>query len=92
MIDRDEIIKLAGLSKLTLSDDEIETLTADMQSIVSFADKICNVNFYDADGICAENLQPLRDDKVTASYSQETILKNAPTSENGFFKLPRRGE
>ena len=40
MVEREEVIKLAKLSKLNLSDEVIDKLTAEMQSIISFADMI----------------------------------------------------
>ena len=92
MVEREEVIKLAKLSKLTLSDEEIDRLTVDMQSIVSFADMISKAEFDESDGISIENPQPLREDLVVQSYPRELILKNAPTAEDGFFKLPRRSE
>lgn len=92
MVEREEIIKLAKLSKLTLSEAEIDKLTEDMQSIVSFADMISKAEFDETDGISIENPQPLREDVVVESYPRELILKNAPTPDDGFFKLPRRSE
>lgn len=92
MVERDEVIKLAKLSKLTLSESEIDRLTVDMQSIVSFADMISKAEFDETDGISIENPQPLREDIVVESYPRGLILKNAPTAEDGFFKLPRRSE
>ena len=92
MVEREEVVKLAKLSKLTLSDEEIDRLTGDMQAIVSFADMISKAKYEEADGISANDLPPLREDVVKASYDREDILKNAPTPEDGYFKLPRRNE
>lgn len=92
MVERDEVVKLAKLSKLTLSDKEIDALTVDMQSIVSFADMISKAKYDEPNGIYAENLAPLREDDVIPSYDREDILKNAPTAEDGYFKLPRRSD
>lgn len=92
MVERDEVVKLAKLSKLTLSDEEIDILTVDMQSIVSFADMISKSKYEEPNGIYAKDVAPLREDVVITSYDREDILKNAPTAEDGYFKLPRRSE
>ena len=92
VVEREEVVKLAKLSKLTLSDEEIDRLTGDMQSIVSFADMISKAKYEEPDGISANDLPQLREDVVRASYDREDILKSAPTSEDGYFKLPRRNE
>lgn len=90
MIEKEEVKKLAKLSKLSFTEEEIEKLTVDMQSIVSFADMISKAEFAQKEGIAPDSLQPLREDTVIPSYPREEILKNAPTPEEGFFKLPRR--
>ena len=46
MVDKEEIMKIAILSKLFVADDEIEQLTEDMARIISFMQ---NVRFL---GIC----------------------------------------
>lgn len=92
MVEREEIIKLAKLSKLTMSDEQIETLTKDMQSIISFADMIEKAKCDEPDSISISNPQPLRSDEVHSSYPREEILKNAPTPDDGYFLLPRRAE
>lgn len=91
MIDRDEIIRLAKLSKFSLDEVDIKTLTKDIKSIINFADKIDSAlegeqHFEDEPGTIYRN------DNVEPSYSPGLILKNAPTFENDFFKLPRREE
>lgn len=92
MVEKEEIIRLAKLSKLTMSDEQIEALTADMQSIISFADMIGAADCEEPDGISIDNPPPLRSDDVGDSYPREDILKNAPTCEDGYFLLPRRSE
>ncbi len=90
MVEREEVIKLAKLSKLNLSDEVIDKLTAEMQSIISFADMIskgkCDFTDVLADGTSPE----LRKDEVKESYDNEDILKNAPTRDGNYFLLPRR--
>lgn len=90
MIERDEVIRLVNLSKLNMSDSEIDKLTEDMQSVVEFADKINDACPTDVSDYA--NVQEMRNDEVSESYPREMILRNASTTGNGFFKLPRRSE
>ena len=40
MVTKEEIQKIAMLSKLSVSEEELEALTEDMQQIIAFADTI----------------------------------------------------
>lgn len=87
MVEREEVIKLARLSKLAFSPEEIDRFTVDMQAIVAFADRIAA-----AEGAAEGAPEPdsrLRDDVVGKSFSQEEILRNAPGERSGFFHLPK---
>ncbi|MDP4117795.1 MAG: Asp-tRNA(Asn)/Glu-tRNA(Gln) amidotransferase subunit GatC [Bacillota bacterium] len=89
-VEKDEILKLAKLSKLTFTDEEIEKFQEDMQSIISFADMINKANCKEAEVLHVESAPPLRPDVVKKSISQEDVLANAPEKDGGYFVLPRR--
>ena len=42
MVDREEILKIATLSKLFVSEEELPKLTTDMEQMIAFADTINN--------------------------------------------------
>lgn len=90
MVEREEVIKLAKLSKLNLADDVIDKLTAEMQSIISFADMISKGKCDFTDVLADGESPALRNDAVKDSYPNEDILKNAPTRDGNYFLLPRR--
>ncbi len=86
MVEKEEIMKIAILSKLFVADDEIEKLTEDMSRIISFADTINNaadegVEFDNINNLC----NVLREDEVKPSCDREKILKNAKDSDEGCF-------
>lgn len=88
-MNRETVIKLSKLSQLALSEEETDLLCEDMNRIMEFASQI--ENDYEEIGVSLnENKDALREDNIEASYDREDILKNAPTSYDGFFKLPRR--
>lgn len=87
-----ETIKhVAKLSRLDLSDEEISKFAKDMESIISYVDKL---NELDTKGveptahvIPVSNVQ--RKDEVSPSMDRDKILSNAPMEANGCFKVPR---
>lgn len=90
LVEREEVIKLAKLSKLNLADNVIDKLTAEMQSIISFADMISKGKCDFTDFLADDEASALREDSVKNSYDNDDILKNAPTRDGNYFLLPRR--
>lgn len=91
MITKQEVEKLAKLSKLRFTDEELESFTREMTEIIEFADTI-NRNVGDLtsepEGERMMEMEQLRDDEVKPSYPNEDILSNAENS-NGFFVVRR---
>ena len=93
MITREEVIKIAKLSKLSIRDDEIESLTNDMTQIIEFADTINTlVNDEEIEEFDDINLivNAFHEDEVVESFNRELILKNAEGGEDGYFLVKRR--
>lgn len=86
MVTREEIMKIAILSKLFVAEDEIDKLTEDMSEIISFADTINNAA---DEGIEFDNINNLsnvlREDTVKPSLDREKILANAKDNDEGCF-------
>ena len=93
MVSKEELINLATLAKLDISDQDVDKLLADMEKIIEFANQINSASVSDVEFDSINNLQNVyREDVVSRSYSQEDILKNAKTVEDGFFRLDNRGQ
>ncbi len=92
MITRDDILKIAKLSKLSIEDEEIEALTKDMVEIIQFADTINNavedenVEFDDISNI----VNAFHEDEVMDSFDSDLILKNRDGGVDGYFLVKRR--
>ena len=56
MVTKEEIMKIAILSKLSVEEDEIDKLTKDMSEIISFADTINNAADVESDFDNSNNL------------------------------------
>ncbi len=93
MVSKEELINLATLAKLDISDQDVDKLLADMEKIIEFANQINSASVSDVEFDSINNLENVyREDVVSRSYSQEDILKNAKTVEDGFFRLDNRGQ
>lgn len=90
-INREEIIHIAKLANLSLTDEEIDKYTNDMQEILTFANTVNNVNTDNIDELASleENYNVFRKDEVKAFGNREELLKNAPSQEDGMFKIPK---
>lgn len=88
MVTREELLDLALLSKLDISDSDIDKLLADMEEIIKFADTINAASTSDTEFDNINDLQNVyKDDKVKDSFLQDDILRNCKTVENGFFRV-----
>ncbi len=86
MVTKEEIAKIAILSKLFVAEDEMDKLTEDMAEIISFADTINNASDEGSDFDNINNLSNvLREDEVVPSLDREKILANAKDSDDGCF-------
>jgi aspartyl-tRNA(Asn)/glutamyl-tRNA(Gln) amidotransferase subunit C len=85
------IDNLAKLSHLSFSEQEKKEIRADLQEMISFIEKLKEVN---TDGVepllhMSSNVNMLREVVVQGSVSREEALKNAPETDGTFFKVPK---
>jgi aspartyl-tRNA(Asn)/glutamyl-tRNA(Gln) amidotransferase subunit C len=90
-ISKDEIIHIAKLASLNLSDEEIEKYTSDMQEILEFANTVNNVKTDDIKETIGANgnYNVFRKDEVKQTITKDELLKNAPSQDEGMFRIPR---
>lgn len=90
-ISRETIEHVANLARLNLSEEEKEKFTFEMGNILSYVDKL---NELDTEGIEPTqhvlNIKNVfRRDEADKSYDREKILSNAPSKDDGCFKVPK---
>ena len=91
MVTREEILKIAKLSKLSVPEEELDGLTAAMGEIIAFADTINAAGAAAGEFDNINNLQnAFREDEVVPSYPRDEILKNVDGGEDGFFPVRKR--
>ncbi len=90
MITRDEVVKLARLAKLYVSEDELDAVTNDMTKIIEFADEISKAEVSDDDFDNINGLENVfREDVVKESLDRELILRNVDGGKDGFFYVKK---
>jgi len=82
---------VARLSRLALTDDEIERLTVDLAAVLAHAADVASL---DLEGVppTAHPLplrNVLRADVVRPSLDRDEVLAAAPAAEDGRFRVPR---
>jgi aspartyl-tRNA(Asn)/glutamyl-tRNA(Gln) amidotransferase subunit C len=90
-VSKEQVKHIANLSRLKLSDEELEKYTNDLSNIVEFAETLSEIN---VDGVepTAHILQiqnVFRKDEVKESYNREELFANAPTKEAGCISVPK---
>jgi aspartyl-tRNA(Asn)/glutamyl-tRNA(Gln) amidotransferase subunit C len=87
-----DVLKLAALSKLELTEDELIEFTQEINDIIKYVDQLGDV---DVDG-----LEPTsqvtgltnvmrKDEVINYSAKSDDLLKNVPNVENNYIKVKR---
>ncbi len=90
-IDEAQVRKVAKLSRLELTNAEVEEFTGQLSAILDYVEKM---NELDTSGIeplahCLPVSNVLREDYVRESLGTEKALANAPQRDGDFFKVPK---
>ena len=90
-ISKDEIIHIAKLASLNLSEEEIEGYSRDLTEILDFANMINSVNTEEINETIAanENYNVFRKDEIKQSVNREDLLQNAPSKDEVMFRIPK---
>jgi len=87
----EQVERVAHLARLSLTDEEKVSMTKDMEMILEFADQI---NEYEVNDVNAtSHVIPInnvfREDVVRESMDRDELLRNAPSTENGCYSVPK---
>jgi aspartyl-tRNA(Asn)/glutamyl-tRNA(Gln) amidotransferase subunit C len=90
VIDREQVLHVARLARLELSEEELERMASELSGVLEHVDKISEL---DLDGgeptshvIALENI--LRADEPRPSWPRERALEQAPDPVDGAFRVP----
>ena len=88
---KENLLKLGKLAKLSIKDDKLESLSADLSSIVKFIDRLQEINTEEIDptsNSLDQNLI-LREDIAININTSDEVLENAPEKELNFYSVPK---
>jgi aspartyl-tRNA(Asn)/glutamyl-tRNA(Gln) amidotransferase subunit C len=90
MIDREQVLHVARLARLELTDDEVERMATELSSILDHVDRMSEIEL---EGVpptthVVEVTGALRPDEPRPSWPREIMLQNAPASKDGGFLVP----
>ena len=90
-VTRDEVLHIATLARLRLTDAEAETYEGQLSEILNYVDKL---NELDTTGVeptthAVELQMQLRDDEVEQRLEREDVLGGAPDRAEGHFRVPK---
>ena len=93
MIDRAEVLHVARLARLALTDDEVERMTRELSAVLDHIEKIPEL---DLEGVeptshVVEVPDALRADEPRPSLSREQALASAPAVAGDGFEVPSPG-
>ncbi|MEK7059701.1 MAG: Asp-tRNA(Asn)/Glu-tRNA(Gln) amidotransferase subunit GatC [Patescibacteria group bacterium] len=89
---REDVLKLARLARLELTDDEIEEYSIELTEILQYVEQLGSV---DVKGLKPTNQVTgltnvtRRDEVADYGYAPEKLLDNLPAKQNGQIKVKR---
>ena len=90
-ISREEVLHVARLARLELSEEEVEAYTRQLSRILEHIGKLRALDTTDVPPTShvLDLKNVLRPDEVRAGLSRDETMQNAPDSAGGFFRVPK---
>jgi aspartyl-tRNA(Asn)/glutamyl-tRNA(Gln) amidotransferase subunit C len=93
MIDREQVLHVAKLARLRLSDDEVERMAGELSKILEYVE---TMNELELEGVEPTShvvalTNVLREDVPRPSWPREVVLEQAPDATETGFRVPSPG-
>src|SRR5438874_9800317 len=94
MLDRAQVLHVARLARLELSEEEVDRMSSELTKVLDHIEKIREL---DLEGVAPTShvvdvAAPLRADRPTESLPREAVLAAAPEPVEGGFGVPTPGQ
>ena len=91
MISRDDVVQVARLARLELSEAELERMRRQLDGILAYIDqlKALDVAGVEPTSHAVPLTNVMREDEVAPCWPQEEMLANAPDRAGELFRVPR---
>ena len=90
VLTREDVEKVALLARLRFDDDQLDQMTDHMVQIVQYVDKLSELNTDDVEPMAhaLDIHNALAEDEPRPSLPRAEALKNAPKSDEEYFRVP----
>ncbi len=87
----EEVLHIAKLARLNLQENEIQDYKKNLEEILEFADTINKVDTDNIDKTIGinENYNVFRKDEIISESDKDELLANAPSQDEGMFRIPK---
>ncbi len=87
---RQDVEKVSHLARLALSDDELDTMTAQLAEVIGYIEQLSEL---DTDGVepmahAIDVANVLAEDQPRESLPRDQALANAPSRDEQFYLVP----
>jgi aspartyl-tRNA(Asn)/glutamyl-tRNA(Gln) amidotransferase subunit C len=93
-ISRQEVLHVAKLAHLDLTDEEVEKFSEQLSAILDAVSKVSELDLSDVPPTShpLDLVNVWREDEPRPSLSLDDVFANAPAREDDFFRVPPTGE
>ena len=90
-IDKNQVKKVAKLSRISLDNKKLESLSKDLVSILNFVEELNKLDTKKTDPLTSviDKTLETRKDEITDGKIKDQILKNSPDKNEEFFIVPK---
>lgn len=85
LISKDEVRKIAAMSRIAIREDEIDTITEQLEAVLSYAQRVTEISSVQERVV--QNVNITRDDAIISTPAAP-LLSRAPAAEESFFVVP----
>ena len=90
-VDATTVRRIAHLARIAVSDAEVPHLQGELNAMLAFVEQLSEVNVEGVEPMTSVTPMVLkkRADVVTDGNIRDDVLANAPSTEDGFFLVPK---
>ncbi|MET0207162.1 MAG: Asp-tRNA(Asn)/Glu-tRNA(Gln) amidotransferase subunit GatC [Thermoleophilaceae bacterium] len=94
MIEREQVLHVAKLARLSFSDEEVDRLAPELSKIVEYVEQMDRLELEGVEPTShvVELQNVLREDVPWESLPKERALEQAPDAADGGFRVPTPGQ
>ncbi len=88
---REQILHIAQLARLELTEDEVARCQRELSDITAYVDKLGELDLEEVEPMTHAHTggSSLREDAATDGLDRDAILEHAPATHDGMFRVPK---